>query len=58
MSEMGKVVTNSDGSVTITLPPRVDHVEIYVLPSMTVLILLTILAAAWMIMRFKNRNSN
>jgi hypothetical protein len=51
-------VTNADGSVTIALPPRVDHVEIYVLPSMPVVIVLAVLVAAWVIVHYKNRNSN
>jgi hypothetical protein len=53
---MTNIVTNADGSVTITLPPIVDHVEIFDLPSIPVMILLAVLVIAGVILFYKNKN--
>jgi hypothetical protein len=53
---MTKIVTNADGSIDITLPPRVDHVEVFALPSIPVALLLAALVMTWAILIYKKWN--
>jgi hypothetical protein len=55
---MTNIVTNADGSITIRLAPRIDHVEIYSLPSTRLIMLLAALVIVGAILFYKNRNRN
>jgi hypothetical protein len=55
---MTNIVTNADGSITVSLAPRIDHVEIYELPSIPFLILLATLVIVGAVLFNKNRNRN